>query len=117
MGVNYLWGNGKQAAHIAQTIKRCQEREYVAIEPTAEAEDEWRAALDDSHSDAHNPVYADLLRNLAECTPGYYNNDGDGDDRKGIFHNFYGFGILAYTQALEDWRNGDVEMAGMTLTR
>jgi cyclohexanone monooxygenase len=115
MGVNYLWGNGKQARHIAKTVRRCLDSDYLAIEATVEAEDEWRKALDDSHGDEHNPVYANLLRNLAECTPGYYNNDGNGDDRKGIWRNFYGFGILAYIETLEAWLEG--EMPGVEITR
>jgi cyclohexanone monooxygenase len=117
MGVNYLWGNGKQAAHVAATIKRCLENDYLVVEPTLEAEDEWREALDVSHSDERNPLYAELLRNFAECTPGYYNNDGDPGDKKGIFRNFYGFGILAYTKVLEEWLEGDAEMPGVEIKR
>jgi cyclohexanone monooxygenase len=115
MGINYLWGNGKQAAHVAATVKACLGSRYLAIEPTLEAEDEWRQRVDDSHSPEHNPGFADLLLGLAECTPGYYNNEGKPDDRKGIFHNFYGFGVFAYTQALEEWRDGG--MPGVVITR
>lgn len=115
MGINYLWGNGKQAAHIASVVNRCLDSEYLAIEPTIEAEDEWSKTVQASHSDENNPGFADLLRNLAACTPGYYNNEGNPDDKKGIFHNFYGWGIFAYTKALEDWREGG--MPGVEITR
>jgi cyclohexanone monooxygenase len=115
LGVNYLFPNGKQAAHIANVIARSLDNDYLSIEPSLEAEDEWQAALDKSQSYEHNPRWADFLAGLAECTPGYYNSEGNANDRGGIFPNFYGFGALAFIKMLEEWRDG--EMPGLEITR
>jgi cyclohexanone monooxygenase len=117
LGVNYLYPNGKQAAHIAWIIKHCLDNGYLAVEPTLDAEAEWRKTLDLSQSHEHNPLWANFLAGLAECTPGYNNSEGDATDRKGIFPNFYGFGALKYMEMLREWREGDVEMPGLAITR
>jgi cyclohexanone monooxygenase len=117
LGVNYLYPNGKQGAHIAAVIKHCLDNDYLAVEPTREAEDEWRQMLDDSQSPEFNPLWANFLEGLAECTPGYNNSEGDASDRKGIFPNFYGFGALKFIELLREWREGDVELPGVEITR
>jgi len=117
LGVNYLYPNGKQAAHIAWIIKRCLEQGIASVEPTRAAEDEWRQALDASHSAESNPGWAEYGNARAACTPGYMNNEGDATDNKGIFANIYGFGAVGYIQLLEDWRDSDPEMPGLVITR
>jgi cation diffusion facilitator CzcD-associated flavoprotein CzcO len=117
LGINYLWPAGQQAAHIAWIIKRSLDEGFLAVEPTREAEDEWRRELDRSQSAEGNPVWAEYGKARAACTPSYMNNEGDAGDNKGIFANIYGFGALAYTKLLEEWRQGESEMAGLAITR
>jgi len=117
LGINYIYPNGKQAEHIAWIIRHCIDEQIASVEPTRDAEDEWRRALDDSHSPESNPVWAEYGNVRAACTPGYMNNEGDAQDNKGIFANIYGFGALGYIKLLEDWREGDVEMPGLIITR
>jgi cyclohexanone monooxygenase len=112
LGANYLYGSGKQANHVASVIARCLEQGIAAIEPTGETEDQWRKTLDDSA--ANNPGFGAFGKKLAECTPGYLNNEGDADDNKGLFANIYGGGINAYLQLLEDWRNADMPDVAVT---
>jgi cyclohexanone monooxygenase len=110
LGANYLYGSGKQAAHIAWTIARCLNTGIASLEATREAEDCWRATLDESHAASTNPRWASFQQVLAECTPGYLNNEGDPDDVKGLFANVYGGGLLGYFQILQDWRDaGDLQ--------
>ena len=103
--------------HIAWIIRHCIDDDIVAVEPTSEAEDEWRQALDNSHSAEFNPVWAEFGLARAECTPGYMNNEGDAKDNKGIFANIYGFGALAYIKLLEKWRESATDMPGLIITR
>jgi cyclohexanone monooxygenase len=116
LGANYLYGNGKQAAHVAWIIARCLEQAIGSIEPTVEAEDEWRQALDESQRPAANPRWGAFMRMLATCTPGYQNNEGAADDVKGLFANLYGHGINAYVQYLQEWRDAG-DMFGLATTR
>ena len=115
LGANYLYGNGKQAAHIAWIIARSLEQSIDAVEATQEAEDEWRATLDESRRPAANPGYASFLKVLSECTPSYLNNEGDMNNIKGLFPNLYGGGINAYVRLLEEWRDAG-GTAGVTLS-
>jgi cyclohexanone monooxygenase len=115
LGANYLYGNGKQAEHIAWVIGRCLEDGIDSIEATREAEDEWRKVLDDSHSPELNPIFATVREFHKACTPGYLNSEGNVEDNKGILANIYGGGFLAYARLLEAWRESD--MHGLTLSR
>jgi cyclohexanone monooxygenase len=116
LGANYLYGSGKQAAHVAWTIARCLDQGITSLEVTREAEDQWREMLDESHTAAANPRWAAFQQILAECTPGYLNNEGDLDDIKSLFANVYGGGLSAYIELLRGWRDtGD--MPGAVLTR
>jgi len=117
LGANYLYPNGKQATHIAWIIKRCIDQEIASVEPTLEAEDAWRRALDESHSPENNPGWAEYGNARAQCTPGYMNNEGDAKDNKGIFANIHGFGASAYIRHMEEWRESETEMPGLTITR
>ncbi|MBV1927997.1 MAG: hypothetical protein KUG81_00580 [Gammaproteobacteria bacterium] len=40
----------------------------------------------------------------AECTPGYYNNEGKGNDGNGFLAGQYGGGPVEFFKILDDWR-------------
>lgn len=115
LGANFLHANGEQGRHIAEIIRRCVDQGVRTIEPTSEAEDDWRAILDLSQSATGGDIMAEIRRRaLAACTPGQYNNEGDAEDKKGVFANVYGGGSLGYIGILEAWRSTDT-LDGVTL--
>ena len=115
LGANYLFGNGKQASHIVWIINECLENGINSIMPTREAEDQWRIELDDSYNLEINPRAGLVNQGRAECTPGYFNSEGDALDKKGLYANTYGFGVLAYLSILQRWRD-TAEFPGLIVT-
>ena len=68
-------------------------------DPTPEAEAGWLATLEASNRGRS--------RFTADCTPGYYNNEGRPDDGPGWFGGNYGGGAPAFFRLLRDWRERD----------
>ena len=87
---------GEQAGHVAYMISQAKARGQGVLEPTAEAE---QAYVDEVRSLARIG-----LRFYAECTPGYYNGEGQAEKRAGFFSDMYGAGPLRFFQLLEEWR-------------
>ena len=50
----------------------------------------------------------------ADCTPGYYNQEGSGASKHGYFAGGYGGGPLAFFAIIEAWRNAG-QLEGMEL--
>jgi cyclohexanone monooxygenase len=89
--------------HVAQVIKQCGERQAKVVEPTAEAEDAWVAQMSS---------FAVMRRAFdEECTPGYYNNEGQPSDLTAR-NGFYGGGSVAFIDMLRRWR-GSEQFAGL----
>jgi cyclohexanone monooxygenase len=96
----------EQARHVAYILSQARDRGAAAVEPTAQAEQD----------------YVDEVRRLArggerfyrECTPGYYNSEGQTGNRAGFFSDMYGGGPLAFFALLDQWRS-EGAMAGMEL--
>jgi cation diffusion facilitator CzcD-associated flavoprotein CzcO len=76
------------------------------VEVTREAEDAWLREL------APNPVMTSFL---AQCTPGYYNNEGHDPGPHSLFGG-YSRGAAAYFRYIDQWRqSGDFE--GLSFSR
>src|SRR5207237_6894342 len=96
----------EQADHVTYMVKEARERGADALEPTAEAVD----------------AYVTEVRSLArlgerfytECTPGYYNSEGQSGNRRGFFSDMYGAGPLKFFDLLRAWRATGA-MEGLTL--
>jgi len=97
----------EQADHVTYIVSQARERGARAVEPTAEAEQ----------------AYVDEVRSLMrmgerfyrECTPGYYNSEGQAGNRQGFFSEMYGAGPLRFFEVLAGWRaSGD--LPGMALS-
>jgi cyclohexanone monooxygenase len=75
------------------------------IEPTQEAEDAWVQTI----------ISSALMRQRfqEECTPGYYNNEGQ-PSPLAARNGAYGGGAIAFMKMLEDWR-ADGTMKGLEL--
>jgi cyclohexanone monooxygenase len=102
---NYPHMLDEQSRHVAYVIGEARARQATRIEATAEAEEAWVRTIVDSA----------ILRAkfLEECTPGYYNNEGQPSPlaaRNGVF----GRGPIAFVQILEAWR-ADGALAGLEL--
>ena len=96
-----------QAVHVSYVINEILERGKTRMEVTTEAEDAWVETI---VSLAGNPLATAFLE---ECTPGYYNREGEGRGA-GLQNSPYAPGINAFNALLAQWREkGDLE--GMTL--
>jgi cyclohexanone monooxygenase len=86
---------------IAVTIKHALDHGYEEIEVTKEAEDAWVELL------LTGPGM--VLAN-PDCTPGYYNNEGQPAKPGGELFVGYPAGAMAYFQYIDAWRSkGDFE--------
>ncbi|MFJ4922804.1 flavin-containing monooxygenase [Streptomyces sp. NPDC088725] len=90
--VNYVHILDEQAVHVAEVVAEARKRGAPYVEPTAAAEAAW---VDTIREKAH-----DLYAFQAECTPGYYNNEGKPRERS----QSYGDGPVAFHALLKRWR-------------
>lgn len=86
----------EQTKHIAHVVKYGADHNTKLVEPTLEAEEEWVALI---KRNAHRGE-----RFFAECTPGYYNNEGNHDKSNGFLSNAYGKGPVAFFDLLQNWK-------------
>ncbi|MCU1481251.1 MAG: fumarate reductase/succinate dehydrogenase flavoprotein [Subtercola sp.] len=96
-------GNGvytleTQAEHVAEVIAALLEDGVDRFEVTAAAEDEWLAKM------AEKSLFdVETTRN---CTPGYYNNEGDVDSQNHpLFADNYDAGPMEYKELLRQLRS------------
>ncbi|QUD90682.1 NAD(P)/FAD-dependent oxidoreductase [Phenylobacterium montanum] len=102
---NYPHMLNEQARHIAHVVGAAKARQATLVEVSEAAEAEWVQVILDS---------AIMRQKFAEeCTPGYYNNEGQPSDlaaRNGPF----GRGPIQFVKILEDWRAAG-ELEGLEL--
>jgi cation diffusion facilitator CzcD-associated flavoprotein CzcO len=101
--VNFPYMINEQAKHIAHIVDRALRQGLTRLEATAEAEAEWvdtvvtRSAMTAGFSE--------------QCTPGYYNNEGQpGVERRQA--GFYTGGPTEFVDILAQWR-ADGTMKGL----
>ena len=96
----------EQSKHIAYIVAQASERQARVVEASQDAETRWVQTI----------VDLSIMREkfLQECTPGYYNNEGQvaAMDRR---NGSYGAGPVAFVKVLEDWR-AEGGLAGLELT-
>jgi cation diffusion facilitator CzcD-associated flavoprotein CzcO len=90
--VNFMHILQEQATHIGAVVAEARKRGARHIEPSAAAEAGWIATIRANARDTH--------AFLAECTPGYYNNEG----KPRTVTNSYGPGPVAFHDLLRRWR-------------
>jgi cyclohexanone monooxygenase len=89
-----------QTQHIAYIIAQALERGATTLEATPEAVDYWQEEMREHR--ATNDAF------FAECTPGYYNNEG-GAVRRSYVGEVYAPGVAAFNALLQAWRDkGDL---------
>ncbi len=103
----------EQSRHIAYVISETLRRGAAAVEVSREAQDAWIRHMRETE--------VDRTEWIRECTPSYFNNEGQPDvDENGnekyrfYLGELYGPGWDAYMRVLSDWRErGD--MAGLII--
>ncbi|CAN5325772.1 NAD(P)/FAD-dependent oxidoreductase [soil metagenome] len=97
VAVNFTHILTEQAEHVAYIIGRCRRENICEVEANRAAAADWARTVQDS---ARDPTYS------RECTPGYYNNEGQSG---GFTARTYGKGPVAFYRILADWRaSGDM---------
>jgi cation diffusion facilitator CzcD-associated flavoprotein CzcO len=90
--VNFVHVLDEQATHVGAVIAAARDRGARYVEPTAAAESAWVDTIAEKAADLH--------AFQAECTPGYYNNEGEPRRRS----QSYGGGPVAFHEVLRRWR-------------
>ena len=99
----------EQANHVAYIINEASRRGVTRLEAHPDAVDDYTAEIRNSRTGKA------LLRLFAECTPGYYNAEGDARNAEDIFMGGrYGDGPLAFYALLKRWREAGT-LPGMKL--
>jgi cyclohexanone monooxygenase len=86
----------ESAATIAQVVRHMLDNGFEQVEVTKDAEDAWIDLL------LGGP--GPMLLGTADCTPGYYNNEGRDAGPTARFFVGYPGGAAAYFQYLDAWR-------------
>ncbi|MEV1247440.1 NAD(P)/FAD-dependent oxidoreductase [Nonomuraea sp. NPDC049750] len=90
--VNFVHILQEQATHIGAVVAEARRRGIASVEPTSDAEDAWVTTIRELAPD--NRAFQ------AECTPGYYNNEG----KPRPVSQTYGPGPVAFHDLLRRWR-------------
>ncbi len=102
---NYPHALLEQAGHAAHIIGHALSTRKSRVEPTEAAENEWTQEILAS--------VLDRRKFLEECTPGYYNGEGQLSPQAASFSS-YGKGPVAFFKTIKAWRD-EGSMKGLTL--
>ena len=83
---------------IALIVKHALDGGYAEVEVTKEAEDAWIDLL------LSGPGGFGIIGS-PDCTPGYYNNEGQPRGKGAELFVGYPMGAMAYFQYLDEWRS------------
>ena len=100
---NYTHSFDVKAKHLSYIIEQCKKKGFENIEVTKEAEQEW--------VDEIIKVHRNQAAYLAQCTPGYLNNEGQ-PSLLAAQNSAYGKGPIPYFRKLDTWRM-EGNMAGL----
>ena len=92
------------AKSVAAVVRHMAEHGYREVDVSRSTEDAWLEQL---------PPNAIFTSFLANCTPGYYNNEGSGSSP---LFGAYQHGAPAYFRYIEEWRTSG-EFAGLEFSR
>jgi len=85
----------EQARHLGYILGHVHDRQVRHVEATAEAEQKW--------VDTIISLAIQRQKFAEECTPGYYNNEGQ-PSQLAARNGSYGAGPVAFVKVLEEWR-------------
>lgn len=95
--VNFAHILTEQAEHIATVVAAARDAGASCVEPSAQAEQDWCDTLVE--------VAVDNSAFLAECTPGYYNGEGNRTSTA----SSYTPGPVAFHRLLAQWRRDSLD--------
>ena len=96
--VNVPHALNEQAKHVRYILEQARERGATMVEATPGGEQGW---VDEMEAKARIGA-----RFYAECTPGYYNNEGKpGENPMGFRSGTYGAGPIKFFRVLDEWRS------------
>ena len=84
-----------QAHHITEVIQHAKRSESRVIEPSPEAQAQWCETIERTESKSRDFQL--------ECTPGYYNNEGQLDKGPGFVGGLYGGGPIEFQKIVDEW--------------
>lgn len=89
-----------QASHVVELLTTLVDSGVTSMEVKREAELAWDAHLEELRRDG-----AAIAKSILECTPGYYNNEGNvtGNIIPAVAAGYPG-GTLAFREKIEEWR-------------
>jgi cyclohexanone monooxygenase len=105
--VNFPHMLNEQAKHLAYLVNHALDSQARTVEVSEAAEDAW--------VDTIKSLAVQREKFAAECTPGYYNNEGQ-PNPIAVQNGAYGAGPIAFVKALEDWRAAG-DLAGLEIAR
>jgi cyclohexanone monooxygenase len=94
----------QQAEHIAYIIAEAMKRKATTVEPSIEAQEAWVNTI--------RELAVDTSAFDLSCTPGYYNNEGNGFGKgvRSFLGDYFMAGFYAFDDLLEAWRDkGDLD--------
>jgi cyclohexanone monooxygenase len=106
VSLNFTHMINEQAKHIAHILGRATAEGIQVVEVTREAAETWGAEID--------RTTLQQTQFLSECTPSYFNFEGD-LGRRNVRNSQYGGGPIAFYGLLADWR-AQGTMPGLELT-
>jgi len=86
----------EQSTHIAYMVDHARNNNFHVLEASLEAENEWVDTI--KALSVMNQSF------LEQCTPGYYNNEGQPGTGNSLLGSQYGAGPDAFFQLIKDWR-------------
>ena len=93
---NFTHMLNEQSIHIAYIVNHATETEARTVEATEQAEEEWVATI--------GRLALNNQKFQAECTPGYYNNEGMPEPGVGFTAGQYGGGPVEFFRLMSEWR-------------
>jgi len=103
---NFPHALDENAKHLSHIIKKMKDSNHTVVEASQQGEDEWVQVIIRK---------AKLgLRFYAECTPGYYNNEGKPGERSGQ-NGQYGGSSEDFFRIMQNWRD-EGQMRGLEIS-
>jgi cyclohexanone monooxygenase len=99
-GFNNTYVISEQSRHVAAIIQRCIAARTTRVEVSEAAEEQWQEVV------RTKAIPRDTF--VRECTPGYYNNEGNTSNET-LYQSLYGGGSVEYFNLIADWRHDGFE--------
>ena len=93
---NFCFLLDEQSKHAAYILSEAKQRGVQTVEPTEQAVEDYLAEV--------SPLSYAQLQFWKDCTPSYFNGEGDSDNPHGFFANVHPGGTVGFYDQLRQWR-------------